>query len=274
MNLSANKLTVAISAIVMANALSGNVWAASGQRLEEVVVTAQKRSESIQDVPISMQAMSGDDIQQMGISRSDEVLKLYPNLNISKQSENNTNIFIRGVGTADFHLNNVSAVGVYLDEVSINSPYGTSFSLFDMERVEVLRGPQNTLFGRNTTGGAVNFISRKPDPEQELNGYLMGTVGRDDELSAEGAVSLPMTDKLAMRISAVTNNRDNIWDNPLTDNEWGEIERHAARVQLHWLPSEALDVFWNLHGGVNRGNVGLLRTMAYKTRAILLSPVR
>jgi len=225
-----------------------------GIKIEEIIVTAQKRAESIQDVPISMQAVSGEEIRNMGLTRSDQILNLYPNITASLQSENNINFFIRGVGTSDFHSNNVSAVGVYLDEVSINSPYGTSFSLFDMERVEVMRGPQNTLFGRNTTGGAINFISRKPDPSEGVNGYWQATYGRYEQIDVDGALGIPVSDKIAVRIAGSSNNRDAIFENPLSDENFAERERHAGRFQLRWLVADNVDVLWNAHGGINRGN--------------------
>ncbi|MGB1439731.1 MAG: TonB-dependent receptor plug domain-containing protein, partial [Luminiphilus sp.] len=131
-------------------------------QLEEVIVTAQKRSESLQDVPISIDAFSGDELQELGVQSAHEILRLIPNAGTVPQGGAKQNFFIRGVGTADFHLNVVGAVGVFLDDVSLNSPFAVSFAAYDMERAEVLRGPQNTLFGRNTTGGAVNFISTKP----------------------------------------------------------------------------------------------------------------
>jgi len=220
--------------------------------LEEVVVTAQKRAESIQDVPISMQAMSGDELQELGVSDSKDIMKLMPNVNLSSASANNANFFIRGVGTDDFHINKVSAVGVYLDEVSINSPFGAAFSLFDMERVEVMRGPQNTLFGRNTTGGAVNFISRTPDPEDGVNGYLQGTFGRYQQQDFEGALGVALSDQVAARLSVSSKSGDGIWVNQTTGETDGGREKHSARFQLRWL-TENTDVLWNVHSAVNRG---------------------
>ncbi|MCY4154193.1 MAG: TonB-dependent receptor plug domain-containing protein [Gammaproteobacteria bacterium] len=149
-------------------------------QLEEIVVTAQKRAESLQDVPIAVQAFTGENLDELGVQSAEDIMLYVPNAAILPQGGTKMNYFIRGVGTADFHLNVVGAVGVYLDDVALNSPFAVTFNTFDMERVEVLRGPQNTLFGRNTTGGAVNYISRKPDVDDGLNGYLEAGYGRYD----------------------------------------------------------------------------------------------
>lgn len=243
------KLCCLVAAVTSALSFQAN-----SQQLEEVIVTAQKRAESIQDVPISMQAMSGNDLKNAGVATTEDVMNLFPNVNVSTASDSNKNFFIRGVGTDDFHVNKVSAVGVYLDDVSINSPFGSSFSLFDMERVEVMRGPQNTLFGRNTTGGAVNFISRKPSVQESTNGYVNATIGRYNQQDLEGALGFSLGNTAAARVAFLTNNRDPVFENPETGDEYADRERHALRGQLAWDPSSNVSVLWNLHGGVSRGS--------------------
>ena len=175
---------------VVAIALTGGVQPGYAQTggIEEVIVTAQKRAESMQDVPISMQALTGEDLRELGLKNATDVLNMFANVSSIDAGGTKQNFFIRGVGTADFHLNTVGAVGVYLDEVSINAPVAVSFSLFDTERVEVLRGPQNTLYGRNTTGGAVLYISRKPVVGDDMNGRLELEFGRFDQVYIEGAM--------------------------------------------------------------------------------------
>src|SRR6186713_2479394 len=145
--------------------------------LDEVLVTAQKREQNIQDVPIALDAVSRDAIIAQRISGPDDLIKMLPNLSLKTASAVNSGFAIRGVGTQNFHLTAQQAVGLYFDEVSQVTPFTSQLGLFDMERIEVLRGPQNTLFGRNTTGGAVNFISRRPDPKEGTNGYAQVNVG-------------------------------------------------------------------------------------------------
>ena len=209
---------------------------AQAQMLEEVVVTAQKRSESLQDVPIAMSAFTDDQLDRLGVQSAEQVLALVPNAGTVPQGGAKQNLFIRGVGTADFHLNVVGAVGAFLDDVSLNSPFAISFATYDMERVEVLRGPQNTLFGRNTTGGAVNYISRKPSVDDGLNGYIQGGVGRYSQLDIEGAVGFPLSDTVAVRIAGVSNTRDGAFNNVTLGEDVGERDRQGLRAQLSWIP--------------------------------------
>ena len=249
-------------------AFASTGWVQSGYAqtggIEEVIVTAQKRAESMQDVPISMQALTGDDLRELGVKNASDVLNLFANVGSIDAGGPKQNFFIRGVGTSDFHLNAVGAVGVYLDEVSINSPVAVSFSLFDMERVEVLRGPQNTLFGRNTTGGAVNYISRKPVVGDAFSGYAELSYGRFDQLDFEAAVGVPLGDTTAMRIAIVSNNRDGAYDNLTLGQDTGTVEKQAIRMQFLWEPSESTSALLNLHGGrddseaVPFKNVGLM----------------
>jgi len=237
---------------------------AAADVIEEVVVTAQKRAESLQDVPIAINAMTGDELDRLGVATAEEVLKLVPNAGTVPQGGAKQNFFIRGVGTADFHLNVVGAVGVFLDDVSLNSPFSVSFNSFDMERVEVLRGPQNTLFGRNTTGGAVNYISRKPSVEDGVNGYLRAGFGSYDQLDVEGAVGFPLGEKAALRFAAVSNTRDGPFKNVTRGEDVGERDRQAARAQLLMQPSDTVELLLNVKAGTGGGdpypfkNVGFL----------------
>ena len=123
----------------------------------------------------------------------------------------NSGFAIRGVGTQNFHLTAQQAVGLYFDEVSQVTPFTSQLGLFDMERIEVLRGPQNTLFGRNTTGGAVNFITRRPNPEDGTNGYAQVNVGNFDKLDGEGAIGFALGEHFAMRAAVQIQNRDGVF---------------------------------------------------------------
>jgi len=217
--------------------------------LEEVMVTAQKRSESLQEVPISIDAFTGDDLNELGVQSAHEILRLIPNAGSVPQGGAKQNFFIRGVGTADFHLNVVGAVGVFLDDVSLNSPFAVSFSTFDMERAEVLRGPQNTLFGRNTTGGAVNFISTKPRPEDGTNGYIRAGIGSFSQFDVEGAIGFALGENAAIRLSGMSNTRDGVFDSLSAGEKVGDTDRQAMRAQLAWQPTDNLDVLVKAYAG-------------------------
>jgi iron complex outermembrane receptor protein len=115
-----------------------------------------------------------------------------PNLNVVVQNSLSQHIVIRGVGTNEFFGNAPSSVGMYMDEVTMNSSYMSTLGLFDMERIEVLRGPQNSLFGRNTTGGAINYITHQPDVGQPAEGYALVTYGKHNLIETEGGVTVPV----------------------------------------------------------------------------------
>lgn len=222
--------------------------------LEEIIVTAQKRTQSAQDVPISMQALTADELRDRGVSSAADVLAVLPNLTSNATSDINVGFTIRGVGTNNYHGNVSRAVGIYQDEVSMSTPFSGVLGVYDVERVEVLRGPQNTLFGRNTTGGAINYISRQPQPGEGLDGYIQATYGRYAQRDMQGAVGFDLGSSAAARLSFQTLNRDGVFHNLSTgDKKFGDKERHSARAQLAWEPSDATRILLNYHIAANRG---------------------
>lgn len=167
--------------------------------LEEIVVTARKREESIQDTPISITAFSGDDLVSRQLDNIGQISESTPNLIFNERAglsgnSGSTTVFIRGVGQLDFTLNVEAGVGIYVDDVYVSRSTGALIDLLDIERVEVLRGPQGTLFGRNTTGGAVSVTSKLPSEEFEAKLGL--TAGNYDRLDVYGTVNLPLSDNL------------------------------------------------------------------------------
>jgi iron complex outermembrane receptor protein len=217
--------------------------------LEEVVVTAQKREQNVQDVPIAIDALSRDTILSQRITGPDDLVKQLPNLSLKTASAVNSGFAIRGVGTNNFHLTAQQAVGLYFDEVSQVTPFTSQLGLYDMERIEVLRGPQNTLFGRNTTGGAVNFITRRPDPEDGTNGYINLNAGNFGKLDGEGAVGFALGDHFAIRAAAQLQNRDGVFTDVESGEKIGSTERQSARLGLSWAPSDDTNAWLSLHYG-------------------------
>ena len=206
--------------------------------LEEVVVTAQKREESIQDVPITITAFSDADLRFHHLENSNDLAAVTPGLNINgPYIDSNPKIVMRGLGTDDFTQTFQSTVGFYLDEVYLGSVVGATVGLFDLERVEVLKGPQGTLYGRNTTGGAINFISRKPGEEFAVNGKV--GIGNFDAWEVEGGIDLPLSENLKSRVAVksyvrqegTTRNRAN--NDTLNDSEY-----QAARAQVEFTPND------------------------------------
>lgn len=229
--------------------------------IEEVVVTAQKREQNIQSIGLSVQALSSDEIAARGLRQSSDILDQFANVGRNAANGINAGYTIRGVGTNNFHGNVARAVSVYQDDVSINNPYGGSASVFDLERIEVLRGPQNTLFGRNAIGGAVSYISAKPVIGADLNGYLSLTAGNYGYLQAEGAMGSGLSDTLATRLAFSSTRRDGLFTNIApnsSDAKLGEKELDAVRAQLLFEPTDSahflLKVHHNSHGGKSLSN--------------------
>ncbi len=243
--------TLVIAPLSLMALIASPVYSQSSSWLEEVVVTAQKRAESVQDVPIAINAIVGDQLDALGVQGVDDLVTLFPNLSLQNNSSINSGMTIRGVGTNNWHITGLQAVGQYQDEVSLFSQYTSQLGLFDMERVEVLRGPQNTLFGRNTTGGAVNYISRKPSTDG-IEGYGLTNVGNEGRIDVEGAVNIPLGERAALRVAGQTVNRDGIFNNAFNGRKMGDIERHSGRVQLLFNISDRTEILINGHVGYNR----------------------
>ena len=226
---------------------------------EEVVVTAQKREQSIYEVPVAISAFTGDSLAQQGITDLTDIGKFVPNLNITGFSAGHTssnNAFIRGIGLQDHLITTDPGVGVYVDGVYLGRQVGQNWSLSNIERVEVLRGPQGTLYGRNSIGGAINIITRAPGEEPELHvGTQVGSRGR---LNGDIYGNLPLSDTLAMSASLSYQERDGLGEFvnlPDADMDVGELQDLSGRVALRYAPSD--DFFLLLAADGNDGQNGL-----------------
>ena len=196
--------------------------------LEHIIVYAQKREEALHEVPIAINALGGEDLYRLHIQDTDDIVRLYPNLSLQSASSVNTGFTIRGVGTSNWHITAQQAVGQYIDEVSLSGPYTSTLTVYDMERIEVLRGPQNALFGRNTTGGAVNYITRKPKLDDPFGGYLSAGLGNSKRVDLEGAVAIPVNDRVALRLAGQKTSRDGLFDNLYNGQDLGDLDRWRA----------------------------------------------
>ncbi|MBL8648727.1 MAG: TonB-dependent receptor [Sphingosinicella sp.] len=219
--------------------------------IEEIVVTAQKRAQNLQDVPVSVTAFSDTAIREAGFTNSLSIGDQVPNLEI-KTFGGVPNIFIRGVGNNDFNASSIGPISIYRDDVVVASTGSQIFSLFDLERIEVVRGPQGTLFGKNTTGGAIQFFSKLPGDEFEGNarfGY-----GRFDLFEAEAAASLPLGEGLSLRVAGIVRRRDGEKTNLFTGEDAINVDEAAARAILRWHPSADTDVRLSIGGGRDRSD--------------------
>jgi iron complex outermembrane receptor protein len=219
----------------------------------ELVVTAQKRAENVQDVPIAITALGADQLRDQHVNNILDLNGLSPSLSI-KTDDNaaNPKIFIRGVGLNDFNPNTATPVGVYVDGVYIGSPLAQMGQFFDLERIEVLRGPQGTLYGRNTTGGAINVITRKPT--QSFSADASVEYGNYNTFNAEGGVGGPLIkDVLAFRLAATGTWDDGYTLNRLTGNHGNDQDRWTGRGSLLFTPTTNFSVLAQVRYGESKG---------------------
>ena len=216
----------------------------NGQVLEEVTVTAQKREQGLQDVGISVSAFSGDQIRALGYTSAQEVTAQTPGVHtVQPNGEANYAIAIRGAANSDFVANQESPVSVYVDEVYVSQMSGAGFMLFDLERVEILRGPQGTLFGRNATGGLAHYITRKPSQERE--GYGQFTFGEYDQVKFQGAYGGGLTENLSARVSLATHHNSGYVENRVLGDDINNANDYAGRVQFLFEPTENFEFLLN-----------------------------
>ena len=249
-------LAVAV-ALVAATAIPGLAQAQGSGLLEEVTVTAQKRAESVQDLPIAVTAFSGDTMKALGFTNSIQLAAQTPGLQTAQiNGEGNIPVVsIRGVGLTDFAEHNESPSAIYVDEFYKANLNGLDFQLFDLERAEVVKGPQGTLFGRNATGGLIQYITVKPS--QETEGYVDVTGGEYGKFITEGAVGGGLTDTVAGRLSAIYSTHDGYLDQKFPGNEDGnQLDMWGARGQLAFDPTDDLSILASVSGGHNKNDGG------------------
>lgn len=206
--------------------------------LEEVIVTARRRDESLSNVPLAITALGTEQLMERQVATDSDLQAAVPGLTIRQTQGNNSLTYsIRGQ-TADTFSGSPSAVITYFNEVPLT--VGSSSSLFDLESVQVLKGPQGTLFGRNATGGAVLFSSAKPT--NDFGAALTVRAGNYNLREVEGMINLPLIDDtLLLRVAVNSNEKDGYIDNLINGDRMGDIERNSGRVSLTWRPSDRLE---------------------------------
>ncbi len=209
---------------------------ADSSGLEEVIVTAEKRESSEQKTPIAMSVFSRDTLASNGVGDLQDLTALAPSVSFSKSNANSI-VTIRGVSSRDTTEIGDPAVAVSVDGFYFQRSIGLADSTFDLERVEVLRGPQGTLYGRNATGGAINFITAKPT--KDLEGSASVSYGNYNAVTAEGAVNIPLADRVQLRASFFTRSHDGYRDNAPARNG-DDADAKAARLHLMLEPTDNL----------------------------------
>ena len=241
---------------------AGTAQAQEAGQLEEVIVTAQRRAENMQDVPISVSALEGERMDALFEGGEDiralatRVPSLYAE---SSNGRISPRFYIRGLGNTDFDLAASQPVSVIVDEVVLENVVLKSSPLFDLERVEVLRGPQGTLFGRNTPAGIVKFDTKKPS--QDFDADLALSYGELDSTNVQGAIGGGLTDTVSARVAVLYQSRGDWIDNDFTgeSDAMGGFDEFAWRGQLLLEPTESFSALFNVHGRDNDGTSSIFR---------------
>jgi iron complex outermembrane receptor protein len=251
----------AASAADMAPDVAADSAAESGEGVQTVIVTANRRAENLQSVPTSVSAVTAEELKNLGITSTTSIANYVPGVQLMTVNANTDNFFsIRGATQNDYAEHEESPVAVYMDGVYLSQAAGTAALLFDTERVEVLRGPQGTLFGRNATAGLVQYISKAPTNHPD--GYVETSYGNFNANHTELAFGNGIAPGLSFRISLANDYMDPYLKNALyPDKGGGNSNSRAARLQLAWTPGDSFDATLNLHGVILNDRAGLYKFM-------------
>ena len=247
---------VALGAMAVALSPVAADFAIAQQGIEDIVVTARKREESLQSVPVSVTSLSTKDLEEQRITAPTDLGKLTPSLRIvnSSSSANSAQIILRGQAASDSLLGISQPVGLYIDSVNVPHPFGANNAFVDIARVEVLKGPQGTLYGRNTTGGAINVITRNADHDG-VHGFAEAEIGNFNARRFAGAVNLPLVkDVLAVRLVYQNWDQDGFGKSMITGQRFGgEHNDDTFRATLNFTPSDSFEAVLKFEYG--RSNV-------------------
>lgn len=277
-----NHLSLAIAGLLIAPAAAwaqdtaGSEPAASdGSSLDSITVTARKREETLQEVPVAVTAFTAETLDKMGIDDLGELDAQVPNLTVyaARGSSSTLTAYIRGVGQSDPLWGVDPGVGIYLDDVYIARPQGALLDVFDVERVEVLRGPQGTLYGKNTIGGAIKYVSR--GLPKESDGFASVTVGNYNQLDVKAALSGSTSDgALRARVAAASLNRDGFGENITNGQPVSDKEILAVRAQLGAYVSDNLDIQFAMDWMDDQSGVRGAKMLAPNALDYLVDPAR
>ncbi len=268
MNLTSYGLS-GLTTLVLASFLSADIAVAQESVIEEVTVTAQRREQSLNDVGISISAITGDQMVEMGIVNASEMANVTPGFVLTETQPTGIPIYtIRGVGFDDYSIGSNSTVGVYLDDVALPYPAMTKGVMFDVERIEVLKGPQGDLYGRNNTGGAINVISKKPTEEFEAGVSL--DIGNFEYIRTDAYVSGALSEQFGARLAVTSTQQGEGWQESVSrpGDKLGEIDELGARLMLQWTPSDTVDITLNINGNTDKSDGQAAAVLELTTAAV------
>ncbi|MBP6700953.1 MAG: TonB-dependent receptor, partial [Halioglobus sp.] len=231
------------SRLPLALALAAALGTATHARaqLEEVLVTAQKRSENLQNVPIAITTFDAEAMAARQITTIQDLRFSAPNVTYAKGNFTGSNFKIRGIGQDLVAATGDAGVGIHINDVPLLDPRLYETEYYDIEQLVILRGPQGTLYGRNSTGGAVNMITNRASVDEVL-GNIEGQYGNYDTMRVKGMVNIPLGDTLAARFAGISLQRDGYTENLATGNDIDDRDQWSLRGSLRWLPSDATSV--------------------------------
>lgn len=246
-----------------AAALSGQAAAQNGATplaIEEIIVVAQKREESAQDIGIAITALPGESLLEQGVDQPEDLYRVIPNVNLQNNGGGGAPILIvRGIGLQSFRINDTPTTAFYVDDVYQTSVASAEWTMFDLERVEMLKGPQGGLYGRNAIGAAVQIISRTPEPGQR-DAFVSLGIGEYSTKEIEGAATFTLSDAAAIRVAGRSlTGSDSPYRSATGGFEHGAEDRRAARVSLRVTPSDSVDLLLRTHGGSDDSELEPLR---------------
>lgn len=249
------------TALVLALLPAAAQAAEPAAEISEIIVTAQRREQALTDVGLSVSVLSAEAITDRQIASAADLARIVPGFSAADSSLNVPIYSLRGVGFNDASLGSNATVGVYVDEVPLPYPAMSQGAVLDLERIEVLKGPQGTLYGQNSTAGTINYVAAKPSDELEA-GVELG-FARFNTLTASGYVGGPLSDTVRVRLSAKATVGDE-WQRSITRaDELGETNRGAARLLVDWTPSDRLTVNLNLNGWYDRSDFQALQLVGF-----------
>lgn len=218
-----------------------------------IVVTAQRREESVQDIPMAVQAFRGEELATLRVNDVKDLSAVAPSFTVSQSYQGVPIYTLRGIGFNTINISSTSTVGSYVDEVAYAYPFMLNGPMFDLQRVEVLKGPQGTLYGRNTTAGLVDFITNRPTDEFEASATV--EAGNYATHNYAGFVSGPLSDTLRARLAFRSENSDEGWqESNSRDARLGDVHRYAGRLLVDWTPTDRLSLEGSLSGWVNKSD--------------------
>lgn len=235
--------------IIASSAFALSLSQAAHAQLDEIIVTATKKEESINSVPMAISAATGSQLQDLGVTEVQDLGKISPSFSFQQNAYGNTTLNLRGVGNLNDAIASAPTVSVYVDQAPLSYTIMAQGLTYDLERVEVLKGPQGTLFGQNATGGAINFIPKKPGDTVEAG--IRASYGRFDAIQADAYYSTPLSDNLGLRLSGIIE-QGGAWQQSVTrpDDELGKRDFISGRAIFDW-DSDRFDLTLNLNAYSN-----------------------